>query len=490
LVHLWTSPCDFWCDDGVKTGYEAVAETLRDQWRFSQIMHHSAHEAAGVAGFSPRLAHRRKNLPALTLQIAGCALIITLLGLDGYVGFHGAVAVRADVAEVEADQSEYGTRIGQTLQALTAIGTMQRRLSERPDDSGNAQLRSELAGISRSLAQVFTHVAPDDPNLPAWRDTERTATDLLQELQRTLTLAPGGAPELTTVPTKYADFATSTARLIQSSRVMSESLRQQVEQTIRRQSIEDRLLLSGCLIVACLFLWTAARTHRLLKEQSEELNVVSLQLLEKQESLARRLSRDLHDELGQSLTALKTNFSRHAASPCVDGLWMADCSELLRDSIRNAHEISQLLHPTVLEDFGLHSALAWLCERFEGRNGMAVKYTADFRDRLRPQAETHVFRIAQEALTNVARHAQATAVRVTLRREANLLALEISDNGVGLPGADTIPKSSFGLTGMKARTRSLRGQIKINSTPGHGTTVRVDFPFVGEPDEEDSGPVS
>jgi signal transduction histidine kinase len=215
-----------------------------------------------------------------------------------------------------------------------------------------------------------------------------------------------------------------------------------------------------------------------------------LQHLEKQESLARRLSRDLHDELGQSLTALKTNFSRHAGSLCVDSSWMADCTELLRDSIRNAHEISQLLHPTVLEDFGLHSALAWLCERFEGRNRMPVTYTADFRERLRPQAETHVFRIAQEALTNVARHAQATAVRVALRREANLLYLEISDNGIGLPLMDSIPKSSFGLTGMKARTRSLRGEMKINSVPGRGTTVRVDFPLVGKADEEDSGFIS
>jgi signal transduction histidine kinase len=214
-----------------------------------------------------------------------------------------------------------------------------------------------------------------------------------------------------------------------------------------------------------------------MKEQSQELTRVSWQLLEKQESLARRLSRELHDELGQSLTALKTNFSRHSASSCVDLSWMRDCTDLLKDSIRNAHEISQLLRPTVLDDFGLDSALSWLCERFEERNRIQVKYLADFHERLEEQTETHVFRIAQEALTNVARHANASIVRVTLRKETNLVSLEVADNGIGLPARKEIPHTSFGLTGMKARARSLRGVMRIASTPGHGTTLFVTFPL-------------
>ena len=106
--------------------------------------------------------------------------------------------------------------------------------------------------------------------------------------------------------------------------------------------------------------------------QSEELSQVSWQLLEKQELLAQRLSRELHDELGQSLTALKTNFSRHAAADRVDPSWMQDCNDLLKGSIRSAHEISELLRPTLLDELGLDSALLWLCERFEERNGMKV----------------------------------------------------------------------------------------------------------------------
>jgi two-component system sensor histidine kinase UhpB len=161
---------------------------------------------------------------------------------------------------------------------------------------------------------------------------------------------------------------------------------------------------------------------------------------------------------------------------------MEDCTQLLKDSIRNAHEISQLLRPTVLDDFGLDSAVAWLCERFEERNGIKVRYLADFHDRLEEQTETHVFRIAQEALTNIARHADASFVRVTLRRDANLVSLEVSDNGVGLPSPKEKLRSSFGLTGMKARARSLHGEMHITSSPGKGTTLLVTFPQRDNPE--------
>jgi two-component system sensor histidine kinase UhpB len=198
-------------------------------------------------------------------------------------------------------------------------------------------------------------------------------------------------------------------------------------------------------------------------------------LLEKQELLARRLSHELHDELGQLLTALKTNFSRHSAV-CGDPAWAGDCAQLLKDSIRSTHEISQLLHPTILDDFGLDSALAWLCERFEERHHIEVRYGSSFLDRLDPQTETHLFRIAQEALTNVARHSSATLVTIQLSEEQNAARLRIADNGVGMSPQSDPAVPSFGLTGMKARARSLEGEVTIRSSPGEGTVINVLFP--------------
>jgi signal transduction histidine kinase len=276
----------------------------------------------------------------------------------------------------------------------------------------------------------------------------------------------------------------ASTRSILGTLTENQQLTKQIETATQRQSLQDRSLLAGCLVAACLIFLTGTRIYYKLGEQSEELSRVSWQLLEKQESLARRLSHELHDELGQSLTALKTNLSRHAASSCSEPSWLEDCTQLVKESMRNAHEISQLLRPTILDDFGLDSALGWLCERFQERNHIEVHYVSDFHHRLEEQAETHLFRIAQEALTNIARHAQASSATVHLSREENTLRLSISDNGVGLSAAQDIGMPTFGLTGMKARARSLSGKMKIRSAVGRGTAIDVSFPLTAPAHDE------
>lgn len=237
---------------------------------------------------------------------------------------------------------------------------------------------------------------------------------------------------------------------------------------------------------ACAFLvlQNATRLYRTMTEQSEELSKVSWQLLDNQEMMARRLSHEIHDELGQALTALKTNFTRHASSNCVDPAWMQDCSELLRDSIRSAHEISQLLRPTVLDDFGLDSALNWLCERFGDRSGTEVEYTSSVKTRLLLETETHLFRIVQEALTNVSRHSGASVVQVNLAEDHDRVHLFIRDNGKGLPPPEQLRAGSRGITGMRARARSAKGELTIRSKAGEGVSIEVWVPLEARKDEE------
>ncbi len=442
------------------------------------VMSSQIYEARGIPGTpGGGQAGPARQTMGLRLQIGGFVLIIALLGLDAYVGFHGAAAIRQELTASDESQSANAALINEALQAQQTLSALQSRLSGSFDDTGRARSKAAVETIKQSLRQIFARTSPDGPDAAAWRDTENTSRALTMEMGRVLDLPAGSPQDLTHVQNAYNQFASATANLVQASHAWSGAARRQIYATTSHESVEDRLLLSGCLIVVCMFLWIAARTHGLLKEQAEELGRVSWQLLEKQELLARRLSHELHDELGQSLTALKTNFSRHASSSCVDLSWMEDCTQLLKDSIRNAHEISQLLRPTVLDDFGLDSAVAWLCERFEERNGIKVRYLADFHDRLEEQTETHVFRIAQEALTNIARHAGASFVRVTLRRETGRVSLEVSDNGVGIPSPKEMLRSSFGLTGMKARARSLQGEMQITSAPGRGTTILVTFPL-------------
>jgi signal transduction histidine kinase len=292
----------------------------------------------------------------------------------------------------------------------------------------------------------------------------------------------------------HNEVVAAVGALIQQSHEKAQSIQQAIQRATGRRLREVALLLGACLLLAVLnallVVRAAAALYRKLKAQSDELSRVSWQLLDNQERVAQRLSHELHDELGQALTALKTQLGRHASSGCADPQWYQDCSEMLKDSIRCVHEISQLLRPTILDDFGLEAALAWLCEKFEERSGIEVDYAADFALRLPEETETHLFRIAQEALTNVARHAKATKVTVRLRAVGSRVELSVRDNGVGLPA--TAPRrEAFGLTGMRARARSSRGELSLVSEPGKGVEVRVWAPVELTADEKkDPHPVS
>jgi signal transduction histidine kinase len=241
-------------------------------------------------------------------------------------------------------------------------------------------------------------------------------------------------------------------------------------------------------VCAFLVLRSSAKLYKKMTEQSEQLTHVSWRLLDNQEMVARRLSHELHDELGQALTALKTNLGRHAGT-CADPAWIEDCADLLKESIRSAHEISQLLRPTILDDFGLRSALNWLCDRFSERTGIEVDYSCAFDGRLSPETETHLFRIAQEALTNIARHSGATLVTITVREFAGSIHLAIRDNGKGLPPSSEIRKGAFGLVGMRARAQSSGGALTVHSRPAEGATIEVAVPVTVLHEEKAPHPV-
>jgi two-component system NarL family sensor kinase len=130
-------------------------------------------------------------------------------------------------------------------------------------------------------------------------------------------------------------------------------------------------------------------------------------------------------------------------------------------------ELSHLLRPTILDDFGLDAGIRWLSERFGQRTGIEVDYRSSFHERLADQTETHLFRIVQEALTNVARHSGATRVVIELERNGSRVHLTVKDNGHGFSGNGTSSsKSGLGLVGMRARAESVGGELQINSRDG------------------------
>jgi signal transduction histidine kinase len=205
------------------------------------------------------------------------------------------------------------------------------------------------------------------------------------------------------------------------------------------------------------------------------LTKMQYQFLETQENVARRFSHELHDELGQALTAVKANLSALRRSP--DEARVDDCMHLVDQAIKDVREMSQLLRPTILDDFGLDAALRSLTDSFSQRTGIEVSYRSDIgARRLRDEAETSLFRIAQEALTNVARHAQATSVSIDLLSSGSDVVLSIRDNGQGFAMTERRVTAGLGLAGMETRARGCGGQLRLETAAGKGLMIEVTCP--------------
>src|SRR4051794_38573481 len=218
----------------------------------------------------------------------------------------------------------------------------------------------------------------------------------------------------------------------------------------------------------------AASLFQRMESQANELSRVSWHMLQGQEEAARRFSHELHDELGQGLTALKANLA--ALTPSNFHEQKEDCLQLVDEAIGNVRELSQLLRPVILDDFGLDASLRWLCERFGQRTGIQADYKGDFSGRLSDETETHLFRISQEALTNVARHSGATRVQVRLYKRDDRVWLSVADNGKGLRKSDNGKGTSIGMVGMRARARHAGGDFLVHTSDGTGLRVEVWVP--------------
>ncbi|WP_374584015.1 histidine kinase [Pseudoduganella sp.] len=190
-----------------------------------------------------------------------------------------------------------------------------------------------------------------------------------------------------------------------------------------------------------------------------------------------RISREIHDDLGGNLTAIKMALAMLVARlPDGDPLLQqkaAYVDSLVDRTIDAVHRLTLDLRPSVL-DFGLLPALEWQVKEFEAQAGIACTLQASMKElELDPEQATALFRIAQEALTNIAKHAHASVVTIKLTRSRGVLTLKISDNGRGIQAADRAKPDSFGLRGMAERARALGGTLNLGHAAGGGTEVAI-----------------
>jgi signal transduction histidine kinase len=242
----------------------------------------------------------------------------------------------------------------------------------------------------------------------------------------------------------------------------------------------------------------AARTQRAREAADHELKASRLRLSELAQHLQtsveaerQAIAREIHDDVGGSLTALKFELDwirRHAVAPEVQQRAVS-ALETVTSAIEASQRIMQNLRPAILEQ-GLVAALQWMCSRFEKRTGIACEFrTAHEMVALPPGVPLVAYRAAQEALTNISKHAQASRVVVDLSLSGGVLSLEISDNGRGLGPADLAKARSFGIRGLHERASTVGGWVDLSSHPG-GTTLILSVPLDPSDGADGSSPAS
>jgi PAS domain S-box-containing protein len=228
-----------------------------------------------------------------------------------------------------------------------------------------------------------------------------------------------------------------------------------------------------------------------LRRSQRQLSDLSAHVEWAREEERRTISREIHDELGQAMTALKMDLAFLSSrlgeggagvTPEALGERLKGMSELTEDTIERVRRLARELRPGVLDDLGLEAAIEWQAQDFEARTGIACHVHSGLGDRKLPRPlSTAFFRTFQESLTNVARHAHARRVEVFLSRKGSRLTLEVSDDGRGISEEAVAGAKSLGLLGMRERARRLGGQFAISGALGQGTTVTLSVPL---PDEE------
>jgi signal transduction histidine kinase len=250
------------------------------------------------------------------------------------------------------------------------------------------------------------------------------------------------------------------------------------------------LALAASLGIALLATLHAGRLEAGLRAQRErevghaaDLQRLSARLITAQEEERRGIARELHDELGQVLSAIKVEIAlaRRTLENAGNSGQMLENAELIADTaLTTVRDLSHLLHPSMLDDLGLPTAIDWYLRGFGVRHGLRVElFLERMDDRLQPDTEVTAYRIIQEALNNVAKHAQATFCHVYLQRLANTVLITIEDDGIGFDAVDAERpdiRRGLGLLGIRERASLVQGTLRLETAPGSGTRLTVELP--------------
>ena len=417
----------------------------------------------------------------LLVLAAGFTVVILLLLAAALAGVRSVQSIASNTQHLLDEESVTGRLIGEMHSEQTTLTDVFSNMARDPDSLNYQQILNELDTTDAEIDRISAE-GQQTPEKALWTQLRQSSLQFSQEARRILAV---DEPE-TFAPAElfrsHEAFIFVVARLAEAENRKLQAAQQQIASQISRLLRWSVIFGAATVLLALLFAAvTVGMTQQLigrLEWQTAELGRVSWHMLEDQEATARRFSHELHDELGQELTAIKTNLvalgSNGAAGPRV-----SDCLALVDEAIGNVRQMSQLLRPTILDDFGLEAGLRWLAEGFSARTGIEVNVDLHDGARLSDETETHLFRIAQEALTNIARHSGAKHATIRLERLPAEICLTIEDDGRGLSNGNGSSRG-MGMIGMRARARSAGGDVDVRSTPGRGLVIEVRAPLSQE----------
>jgi two-component system sensor histidine kinase UhpB len=409
------------------------------------------------------------------IMITGFSLVIVLLAAASIVGIGIFRHIQETSRDLLREQAVTGRLVDELQNQQTSLSEVFGILARDPDSIDYDHMMAQLDRADRDIERISGEGERTAERI-LWQRLRRSSSDFSREARRLLSVEEPETFQSIDLFRYHGAFASVVARLLEAEYAKLNAAQQEIDRRTERLSSISLLFAGAAVILALIFAVVTVRMVGQLMErlewQTAELGRVSWHMLEDQETTARRFSHELHDELGQSLTAIRTNLT---AMDSGDPARLRDCLRLVDDAIGNVRQMSQLLRPIILDDFGLEAGLRWLAEGFQARTGIEVNVDSSYSGRMADETETHLFRIAQEAMTNIARHAQAGRVDVQLKSAPGGICLRITDDGKGLPAGG--PGRGMGMIGMRARARSAGGDVSVQSKPGEGVVIEVRIPL-------------
>ncbi len=431
------------------------------------------------------------------VSVFGLGFLLLVIGLSGFANIQETRRIHEQILAVEDNYREVEKRVEAIHSDISRVAVLSReRMLE--ESGARADYASQLASLHSKIDSNLTQLrvlrlAQDREGFERAESALRTYLDsATAEFQESppaggksgLRQEGFGSENLTILGIAGELGKLNEANFEMRRRALNESVR--ILQKDIWETILTALVLGTVIAGASIFRIStlesqSARQQRATEQAEERLRLLSQQLVSSQEQERKALSRELHDEIGQLLTALRMELGnlergRGRTQEPVDP-HLEQAKKLAESTLKSTRDIAMGLRPAMLDVLGLGPALEWQAREFTRRYHIPIQLEigGDIKDVPDPH-RTYLYRIVQEGLTNCARHAQAKSIRVSLEESNGQLVARVEDDGVGFDSHGGVTYG-LGLLGMTERVRELCGKISIQSQPGEGTHIEVKLPL-------------